>query len=267
MSQVDTLNRDSVLSLFDKMRFSEDGSKMLAAAKLEAMFSEFYADPAKFEYELDSIPFLGHLSSWDGAVRMLCWNLALATGEFKYHCILRHRPTKETVTVTVFQDTKSWDRIERKTVRPNKWYGALYYKILANRYRGKSYYTLIGWDGNDAITNRKVVDALVMQGSTVMLGANMFTTENRPAFRLIYKYANDATMALNYDKKEKMIVMDHLAPEDSRYTGQYQFYGPDFTYDGLKFDKGKWLLKKDLFPANRGLNNLPQEARPGDFKD
>jgi len=267
MAQVDSLPRDSVLGLFDKMRFSEDGDKMIAAAELEGMFANYYSNPAHFDDELDSIPYLGQLSSWDGAIKMLCWNLALNTGEFRYHCIVRHRPTKETVAVTVFQDTKGWERIEQKTVRPRDWYGALYYKILANRFRGETYYTLIGWDGKDAITNRKVVDALVIQGSTVTLGASIFTEENRPTLRLIYEYANDATMALNYDAKEKMIVMDHLAPEDSRYTGQYQFYGPDFSYDGLKFEKGKWVLKKDIFTANRGLNNLPKEARPGDFED
>jgi hypothetical protein len=74
-------------------------------------------------------------------------------------------------------------------------------------------------------------------------------------------------MALNFDEKEKMIVMDHLAPEDSRFVGQYQFYGPDFSYDALKFKKGAWIFERDVFAKNRSLNNLPDNARPGDFKD
>ena len=74
-------------------------------------------------------------------------------------------------------------------------------------------------------------------------------------------------MALNFDAKEKMIVMDHLAPEDSRFEGQYQFYGPDFSYDALKFKKGAWIFERDVFAKNRSLNNLSEDARPGDFKD
>ncbi|MCF8275793.1 MAG: hypothetical protein K9J17_03580 [Flavobacteriales bacterium] len=250
------------------MRTGEDSEKIIASAKLESAFSKFYSDPANFDTELDSVPFLGQLSSWDGVIHMLCWNLALENGDFQYHCIMRHKPTKETVAVTVFQDNADWERIERKPIRPNEWYGALYYKLLANRYRGKTYYTLLGWDGKDNITNRKVVDVISIQGKSVILGSSIFKDEQgRLAYRLIYEYANDVSMALNYDEKEKMVIMDHLAPEDSRFEGQYQFYGPDFSYDALEFQKGEWIQIRDVFAKNRSLNNLPEDTRPGDFKD
>jgi len=199
---------------------------------------------------------------------MLCWNLVMENDDYQYHCVMRHKLKKEAVVVTVFQDNADWKRIERKPIRTNNWYGALYYKILANRYRRKTYYTILGWDGKDNITNRKVVDAITIQGKSVILGSSIFKNEKElPVHRLIYEYANDVSMALNFDEKEKMIVMDHLAPEDSRFVGQYQFYGPDFSYDALKFKKGAWIFERDVFAKNRGLNNLPDNARPGDFKD
>lgn len=268
-AQVEAAFRDSVNSLFNVMRTADDSEKVLAATKLEAMFTEYYSEPLHFDHELDSVPFLGQLASWDGVIRMLCWNLAFESGEFQYHCVMRHQPTKETVAVTIFQDSGSdWERMERKPVRPNDWYGALYYNILANRYRGQTYYTVLGWDGKDNITNRKVVDVINLQGKSVVLGASMFKNErDLPTNRLIFEYANDVSMALNYDEKEKMVIMDHLAPEDSRFEGQYQFYGPDFSYDGLEFKKGEWILLKDVFAKNRSLNNLPENAKPGDFND
>ncbi len=268
-AQVDTSLRDSINRVFEVLRTGDDAQKIVAAARLEIMFSDYYEDLDHFEHEFDSVPFLGQLSSWDGVIRMLCWNIALENGSYKYYCIMRHKPTKETVAVTVFQHLDTdWDRIGRKPIRTDDWYGALYYKILAHRYRGKTYYTLIGWDGKNNITNRKVVDALSFQGKTVILGSSIFKDEKeRPAHRLIYEYANDVSMALNYDDKEKMIIMDHLEPEDSRFVGQYQFYGPDFSYDALQFSKGVWVLKRDVFAKNRSLNNLPQDAKPGDFED
>lgn len=260
--------RDSVNALFDTMRTAEDSSKIAAAANLETMLSEFYVNEENFESELDSVPFLGQLSSPDAVVKMSCWNVAFEDGSFQYHCIMRHRSDKKSVTVTVFEDSEDWERIERKPVRPNKWYGALYYKILSDKHRGKTYYTILGWDGKDNITNRKVVDVITFQGNTITLGSSIFKDmENRPAHRIIYEYANDVSMALNWDEKEKMIIMDHLAPEDSRFVGQYQFYGPDFSYDALQFKKGEWILIKDVFAKNRGLNNLKEDARPGDFND
>jgi hypothetical protein len=267
-AQVDTTFRNSVLRTFDVMRTGEDSEKQLAAAKLETMFSEYYSDPAHFELELDSVPFLGQLSSEDGVIRMLCWNLVLESDDYQYHCVMRHKLKKEAVVITVFQDNVDWKRIEHKPIRANNWYGALYYKILANRYRRKTYYTILGWDGKDNITNRKVVDVISIQGKSVILGSSIFRNEKElPVHRLIYEYANDVSMALNFDEKEKMIVMDHLAPEDSRFVGQYQFYGPDFSYDALKFKKGAWIFERDVFAKNRSLNNLPDNARPGDFKD
>lgn len=267
-AQVVSAFRDSVNSLFDVMRTAEDSVKLGASSTLENMLHEFYLKEENFDLELDTVPFLGQLSSPDNVVKMACWNVALEDGSFRYHCVMRHRPDKNAVVVTVFEDKKEWERIERRSVRPTDWYGALYYRILSDRYRGKTIYTIIGWDGKDNITNRKVVDVLSIQGKSVVLGASVFKDANdRPAHRLIYEYANDVSMALNYDEKEKMIIMDHLAPEDSRFVGQFQFYGPDFSYDALKFQKGEWTLIKDVFAKNRSLNNLSEDAKPGDFKD
>lgn len=268
LAQVDSAFANAVRQELHTIRTAPDSDKVLAATKLETMLHKFYKEPQHFNLEIDSVPFLGQLSSPDNAIKMLCWNIAFEDGTYQYHTVMRHKPSKETVVVTVFQDNTDWNRISRKPIRPNNWYGALYYRILANKYRRKTYYTVIGWDGKDNITNRKVVDVLTIQGNSVILGSSVFKDKNnRPAHRLIYEYANDVSMALNYDEKEKMIIMDHLAPEDSRFEGQYQFYGPDFSYDALVFKKGKWNLKRDVFAKNRGLNNLPDNARPGDFQD
>ncbi|MFM1875437.1 MAG: hypothetical protein RL266_1174, partial [Bacteroidota bacterium] len=242
-AQPTLLVRDSVLAAFETMRSGDDSEKMMAAAKLEKNFADFYASPEHFLVELDSVPFLGQLSSEDGVVKLICWNIVFENGDFKYYCVLRYRLAKTKIAVTVFDDMgEEWDRIERKPIRPSNWYGALYYRVLTNKFRGRTIYTLLGWDGKDNITNRKVVDALSIQGSSVTLGASIFSTEKQTqSHRLIYEYANDVSMALNFDEKEQMIIMDHLAPEDSRFEGQYQFYGPDFSYDALQFKKGKWL--------------------------
>lgn len=267
-AQVDTALQDSVMSLFEALRFSPDGDKMIASNKLENLFTEYYSESANFETEFDSVPFLGQLTSKDRKVRLLCWNLALDNGEFQYHCIIRHRQSKGEVVLTILQDNDDdWRKLVRKPLRPGKWYGALYYRILTNKYKGRTTYTLIGWDGNNSVTNRKIVDVLSIQGNSISLGSGIFMEDRRTVYRLIYEYANDAVMALNFDEKQNLIVMDHLAPEDTRFKDQYQFYGPDFSYDALKFEKGKWKLKTDIYAKNKGLNNLSKDDRPGDFED
>lgn len=252
--------RDSASALFLQMRTGDDSDRMMAATRVEQLFSKWFADPARFATDLDSLPFLGQLRSSDGRLLLTCWNIALEDGALRYHCIAFLREMKKGgIQVTVFDHNDTdWQKITRKTISSSDWYGALYYRIITHKFKKKTYYTLLGWDGHNAITNRKVVDVLNTDGNRMSLGAPVFSQDKRPAYRLVYEYANDATMSLNWDDREKMIVMDHLAPENGRLKGQYQFYGPDFSYDGLKFEKGKWVLIEDLDARNRGLNNLKE---------
>ena len=55
---------------------------------------------------------------------------------------------------------------------------------------------------------------------------------------------------LKFDENEKQIVFDHLSPKSPQFTGQYQYYGPDFSYDALEFKKGKWVYIKDVDVRN-----------------
>ena len=49
---------------------------------------------------------------------------------------------------------------------------------------------------------------------------------------------------MRFDKD--MIVFDHLSPSREDLEGQYQFYGPDFSYDGLRWKDCGWVLIEDL---------------------
>jgi len=55
-------------------------------------------------------------------------------------------------------------------------------------------------------------------------------------------------MTLKYDEGKEMIIYDHLSPSEPKYEGQYEFYGPDFSYDGLKYENGIWNTYFDLDP-------------------
>jgi hypothetical protein len=250
--------RDSLSLLFAQMRSGDDSDRMMAATRAEQFLTAWFMRPDRFATDLDSLPFLGQLRSSDGHLLLVCWNLVREEGALRYHCIVFLRDGKKgmVAALPLEHNETDWQKITRKTIAPQDWYGALYYRIITNRYKKRTYYTLLGWDGHNEITNRKVVDVLNVESGRLSLGAPMFSQDRRPAYRLVYEYANDATMSLNWDDQQKMIVMDHLAPEDGRLKGQFQFYGPDFSYDALRFEKGKWLLIEDLDARNRGLNNL-----------
>jgi hypothetical protein len=55
-------------------------------------------------------------------------------------------------------------------------------------------------------------------------------------------------MILRYNAKQDMIILDHLAPPEPRFTNMFHYYGPDFSYDAFIFRGGKWILQSDIDP-------------------
>lgn len=63
---------------------------------------------------------------------------------------------------------------------------------------------------------------------------------------MIFEYSKLNSMTLTVDQKVNMIVFDHLAPYDSKMTGNYEYYGSDLTFDGFKLTWGKLTLVEDV---------------------
>jgi hypothetical protein len=68
----------------------------------------------------------------------------------------------------------------------------------------------------------------------------------KPLNRIIFEFNERVQVTLEYNEVMKMIVFDHLSPSRPSLEGQYQFYGPDFSYDGLLFEDGIWKHYSDI---------------------
>src|SRR5690606_35454288 len=74
--------------------------------------------------------------------------------------------------------------------------------------------------------------------------------EGKMLKRLIFEYSAKVSMMLRYDTNQGMIVMDNLAPVNSLFAGDPRHYGPDFTHNALKFEKGRWVFHSDVIVTN-----------------
>ena len=136
-----------------------------------------------------------------------------------------------------------------------------------------TYYTLIGWDGANYLINRKVVEVLYFDRKGMPLfGKKIFKLEKTNTGRLIFEYADRTTMILRHNEKQDIIVLDHLSPPEQRFTGMFQYYGPDFSYDALIFRGGKWVLMNDIDPEiainykrDSKTSNLKRRGVSGNF--
>jgi hypothetical protein len=142
--------------------------------------------------------------------------------------------------------------MEDKTFPATDWPGCLYYDMILQEIADTTYYFLLGADFNDLLTNKKLIDVLYFRpDEQPVFGAPLFYRENKVHHRILFEYAEQAVMTLRYDPPTGMIIFDHLSPSRPQYTGNSQFYGPDFSYDGFAFDGSRWVFKADLDLRNR----------------
>ena len=70
----------------------------------------------------------------------------------------------------------------------------MYYEIIPIKVNNKIYYTLLGWDGNDINTTKKIIDVLKFTpDSPPTFGANIFNQEEK---RIITEYNSRSTISL-----------------------------------------------------------------------
>jgi hypothetical protein len=73
----------------------------------------------------------------------------------------------------------------------------------------------------------------------------------------VFEYSSEVSMSLKYIEKRKQIVYSHLAPKDEGeiLIGQYQYYGPDGSFDALELKKDKWMVIEDIDARNSKSKN------------
>ncbi|NNC83472.1 MAG: hypothetical protein HKN79_07840 [Flavobacteriales bacterium] len=184
----------------------------------------------------------------DGRFRIFNWNIPLSDGtEFYEALVIIPKNRSGMVDVMELKDaSEDMDRPQDKVLRPDKWFGALYYDIIPFKKGGGDHYVLLGWDGDSPITNRKVIDVITLSGKNIRFGAPVFRTDKGTKKRLLFTYGEQLSMSLIYQDKEGRIIFDHLAPRESRLEGQFQFYGPDMSFDALNYKKGRWEWESNI---------------------
>ena len=237
--------------LYDSIANSNDDDlKIKLNQKIIKKWKTLLSQPGTFDYPFDSLDKAGILKSPDGRLKLYNWNLPYEMGKHDYFCFIQYRPTESNEQMLLFEledNSENIEKPEQKILSGNEWYGALYYKIIPIETRfNEVYYTLLAYDPNDYLTSKKIVDILHFENNKPVFGASVFKNQREISNRLIFEYGQFASMMLKYDENKEMIVYDHLSPSEPKYEGDREFYGPDFSYDGLKYENGVWNTYFDL---------------------
>ncbi|HPX74989.1 MAG TPA: hypothetical protein PLW77_00240 [Bacteroidales bacterium] len=243
---------DYIAELFIQIENEKTDTKKIEINQhLIEYLESFLAKSESFSADYSKIKKLSVLMSDDKLLKIYTWNLAFQNGSSKYFGFLQYKPSGK--INLFFLNDKNYnsenDTDPRLYQSNTEWYGVIYYEIVTKKWNSKTYYTLLGYDAADFLINRKVVETLYFDRKDLpIFGKKMFKINRTQTGRLIFEYADRVTMLLRYNKKQDMIVLDHLVPPEPKYNNMYQFYGPDFSYDALVFKGGKWILETNIDP-------------------
>lgn len=240
---------DDRLQNFYKAIFEQDSDedRMTASQEFKTHLKSLLYEPGAMERPFDSLK-MCKKGSKDGRFRIFNWNIPMSDGAQVYEALIMI-PDAKTDMVNVIELTDkstAMSKVEGRVSLPNNWFGALYYDIIPFKKSGGDYYILLGWDGDSRITNKKVIEVMTLNGNNVRFGAPVFKTDKGTKKRVVFTFAEQVSMSMVYDEKNDRIIFDHLAPREPRLEGQFQFYGPDMSFDALQLKKGKWNWQSDV---------------------
>lgn len=206
--------------------------------------------PNSFQFPFDSVQSISIQNAEDDKFRIFTWHLVNGDGTYRYYGALQvNNPDR--LELYPFSDrTDDIAHPEDTVVKNDFWYGALYYRIIKKKHKRTTYYTLLGWKGNNIRTTKKVIDVLTFRDGKPYFGAPIFDYKGQMKHRVVFEFTSQASMLLRYLDKKKWIIYDHIAPPNAAATGIYETYGPDMSHDALKFKRKKWILKEDVVLEN-----------------
>ena len=248
-----------------------DSIKLNANNKFLKTFLRALTEDNSYKYPFDSLLAIPKLVSPDNNFRIFTWTLVKENGNYKYYGLIQFLSDKNYKnTINLIDKSESINMPENVVLTDNNWYGAVYYKIIYEKYKRKHYYTFLGWKGNNLMSRKKVIEVLTFDSDNKpVFGGKYFKTIDAEPKRIIFEYSSDAVMSLKYEQqsytkikgqsiyaydridnimkthkkrnfssptpktkkiKAWMIVFDRLIPLNPGLEGQHEFYVPSVDY-------------------------------------
>jgi len=235
------------LVLQDLIESVADDKKLLLSQELWTRMEQLLGHEPLFKHNFTGYEQVSTLQSPDGLVKVLTWNLEFANGTNTFRGAVAVNLDGKVVVHELKDSYQSIKNPEQASLSTTKWFGAVYYEILQHSYRRNTYYTLLGFNPNNPFSKIRVVEVMSLAANgTPRFGHAILEVEGRSKRRMILEYSNRVSMMLRYDAGERMIVMDNLVPSAPMFQNDFRYYGPDFTHNGLRFEKGKWVYVDNI---------------------
>ena len=194
---------------------------------------------------------IGVVTSDDKMIRIFTWHVTDDPDHHRYFGFIQVGQKKGKFKLYTLVDNGLNQRgVTKLDQSVEDWYGKLYYSIITTAHKRKTYYTLLGMDFNDTRSTIKTIETLTIQRSQPRFAKELFFDGRDNQDRLVLEYSSQVAISVRFDPGMGMIAFDHLVPLHPIYENNYEFYGPDGSFEGLQFEDGTWILRTDIDARN-----------------
>lgn len=274
---------DSLIQLRNQVMAEPDETTRLAMNEdFMSLLEEVLQMPNSFKFAWDSVKNFSVLAAPDNTFKIFTWYIVkkdLSVDNFGFIQVY-NEGRKKYVLFPLYDKRSTIDYPKTMVGNHNRWYGAVYYSIIPVKSKDFTYYTLLGWNGNNLFTNQKIIEVLHFNKETVpIFGARIFKNYPERVSRVIFEYSKNAVLHLNYEHQQyavstgkinpktrqpeyhnvnsPMIIFDELIPMEDHLQRIPAYMVPESSMNqGFIEDNGKWVFMKSV----RGTN--PDKARP-----
>ena len=206
-----------------------------------------------FYYPFDSVQGVSKLYAPDSTFRIFTWNISYDDYYSRQRGAIQMRTNDGSLKLVALRDCSEFtpDALDSIRTRVN-WIGAVYYDIVKTNYNGKNYYTLIGFDNNSVMSNKKWIEVMTFdQKNEPVFGGQYFnyqqdSLKRATEYRYSLEYKKEARAILKYDEDSKLIIVDHLISETDEPDNKWT-YVPDGDYEAFKWQNGQWMHIDKLY--------------------
>lgn len=262
-----TDKEDSLHRFADSMINAEHaGTRFLADSNFVRTLVRALVIKHSFRFPFDSLRTVSRLYAPDSSFRILSWQLKKDQYMYLQKGAIQMKTADGSLKLYPLFDASMFTARPEDSVRsPENWIGAIYYRILQKTDKGKSYYTLLGYDDYSESSNRKWIEVLHFENGRPVFGGNFFsfkedTGKIKPDMsRFFIEYKKEARAVLNYNEELDMIIYDHLISETEEPERKSTFI-PDGDFEGFKWKNGQWVHVNKVFDFKLQDGEFPQEA-------
>lgn len=203
-----------------------------------------------FDFSFDSLNTISILRSSDNYFKIFNWFIENDDNSYRFYAIIQFRNPKYDL---IFLNDNSDDilNVEQAELSSENWFGCLYYNIISNK--EKRSYTLLGWDGNNEYSTKKIIDVVKFsRNNDIKFGQPIFKDDNQKSKkRVIIEYNKKSPVSVQFNKKSKRIIFNQLIPQKKELEGIKAYYVPDGSFNAYEYKKRKWWLILDIDARNK----------------